>query len=70
MMTTGLTGATVGVAATVSDLPARTTTVAAVGVIRTAVIAETTVDADATTIAAVATLVTITATVAAATDVD
>ncbi len=63
MMTTGLTGATVGVAATVSDLPARTTTVAAVGVIRTAVIAETTVDADAT-------LVTITATVAAATDAD
>ena len=54
MMTTGLTGATVGVAATVSDLPARTTTVAAVGVIRTAV----------------ATLVTITATVAAATDAD
>ena len=35
-----------------------------------AVIAETTVDADATTIAAVATLVTITATVAAATDAD
>ena len=62
-MITGLTGATVGVAATVSDLPARTTTVAAVGVIRTAVIAETTVDADAT-------LVTITATVAAATDAD
>ena len=63
MMTTGLTGATVGVAATVSDLPARTTTVAAVGVIRTAVIAETTVDSDAT-------LVTITETVAAATDSD
>ena len=63
MMTTGLTGATAGAAATVSDLPARTTTVAAVGVIRTAVIAETTVDADAT-------LVTITATVAAATDAD